>query len=170
MFSFLQTTFPTLDIHLILQLIGIAGFMSYMAGFAALQSGFMNGNGPAYALTNVVGASLVLISLASTFNLASLLIQLSWIVIGCYGLARYKRAKTPQFKSRRAPVSEMGQTAGMAHSSLGGKEAPQWLVAPAPNPHPNATRITPSSQTAFRKQRSSAQMSLPISTPQPSAS
>lgn len=89
MLTTLQTTFPTLDIPTILQVIGVAGFLSYMAGFAALQLGYLDGNGPLYALSNVVGAALVLISLTSAFNLASLLIQVSWIIIGCYGLARH---------------------------------------------------------------------------------
>ena len=70
-----------------LQAIGVLGFVAYMASFALLQARVIDGNGPAYCLLNVIAASLVLISLADAFNLASLLTQLSWIVIGLAGLA-----------------------------------------------------------------------------------
>ncbi len=72
----------------VFQLIGIAGFLSYMVGFAALQLGLIDGNGAAYTIANILGAFLVLISLTTAFNLASLLIQVAWIFIGIYGLWR----------------------------------------------------------------------------------
>lgn len=75
----------------VFQLIGIAGFFSYMAGFAALQLGFIDGNGTVYTVSNLLGACLVLISLTTAFNLASLLIQIAWIMIGLYGLWRRLR-------------------------------------------------------------------------------
>lgn len=104
MYALIQSSLPGVDLHVVLQFAGIAGFMSYMGGFAALQMGRLDGNGPVYALTNVTGAVLVLISLASAFNLASMLIQISWIVIGCFGLVRFarrKQAPSPMFVSRR---------------------------------------------------------------------
>ena len=80
-----------------LQLIGCAGFAAYLWVFAAVQFGWMDGNGPLYAAGNVLAASLVAISLLAEFNLASALIQGSWIVIGLTGLAlRF-------FKPSRAP-------------------------------------------------------------------
>ena len=105
MYVLIQSSFPNVDVHMVLQLAGIFGFMSYMGGFAALQLGKLDGNGPVYALTNVTGAILVLISLASAFNFASMLIQISWIIIGCFGLIRFsrkRRAPAPMFVSRRA--------------------------------------------------------------------
>ncbi|PTX54028.1 hypothetical protein C8N43_2833 [Litoreibacter ponti] len=75
------------------QIIGIAGFLAYMAGFAGLQLGLIDGNGTVYIWTNLVGASLVLISLLHAFNLASLLIQVSWIIIGLAGLIRRARVR-----------------------------------------------------------------------------
>lgn len=73
------------------QIIGLAGFLAYMAGFAGLQLGWLDGNGSTYVWTNIIGASLVLISLTHAFNLASALIQISWIVIGVAGLVRRAR-------------------------------------------------------------------------------
>ena len=69
-----------------IQMIGLAGFVGYMAGFAGLQFGIIDGNGKAYSVINIVSATLVLVSLAEQFNLASAMIQISWIIIGIVGL------------------------------------------------------------------------------------
>lgn len=70
------------------QLIGIAGFICYIIGFASLQLGYLDGNSKAYTLWSLAGASLVLTSLIGAFNLASMLIQVSWIIICIVGLIR----------------------------------------------------------------------------------
>lgn len=177
MLTFLQTSFPTLDIPQILQFIGIAGFIAYMTGFAALQMGYLDGNGPSYALTNVIGATLVLISLASAFNLASMLTQVSWIFIGCCGILRYNRRKTPTFKSRRTQdpsphMSETEQTATTTPHSLAGKEGPLWLAKPVVKGRRQKQRLigqpgTPTYATVYRRPKSSAQTRSRISTAQP---
>ena len=77
---------PRADLHLLLQAIGVTGFFFYVGGFAALQMGLLDGNGRTYTVTNILGASLVLISLISAFNIASFLIQVCWILFGLYGL------------------------------------------------------------------------------------
>lgn len=84
------------------QTIGIAGFLAYMAGFAGLQFGFLDGNGRAYIWSNIIGASLVLISLTTAFNLASALIQISWIIIGVSGLMRRSYCEARQSAQLRA--------------------------------------------------------------------
>jgi hypothetical protein len=71
-----------------LQTAGIAGFICYIIGFAGVQLGYIDGNSSTYTLWSLSGASLVLISLLGAFNLASMLIQISWIIIGITGLVR----------------------------------------------------------------------------------
>jgi len=83
-------TYPDL-----LNTIGVIGFLTYITGFQLVQTGHMCGNGIPYALTNVMAASLVLVSLIAAFNLASFLIQVSFIAIGLYGVAR-KLLEAPQ--------------------------------------------------------------------------
>ncbi len=91
----------------VLQAFGVLGFLLYIAGFAALQTGHLDGNGLAYTLCSVSAATCVLISLAGAFNLASLLIQVSWICIGIFGIWRRFRLhpqsteKKAEFISRR---------------------------------------------------------------------
>lgn len=69
-----------------LQAIGIAGFVAYIGAFGSVQFGLLDGNSTTYSLANILAASLVAISLLAEFNLASALIQGSWIVIGFVGL------------------------------------------------------------------------------------
>lgn len=68
--------------------IGLAGFVAYLAGYALLQAGVIDGNAAAYPLINLTAASLVFVSLLQAFNLASALIQVSWILVSIFGLWR----------------------------------------------------------------------------------
>jgi hypothetical protein len=80
------TQFFTHD--LMLQTAGVAGFICYIIGFSGVQLGFIDGNGATYTLWSLAGASLVLTSLLGAFNLGSMLIQISWIVVGTTSLIR----------------------------------------------------------------------------------
>lgn len=66
--------------------VGVAGFVCYIAAFGAVQFGVMDGNRVPFTLLNILAACLVGISLTAEFNLASALIQGSWVVIGMIGL------------------------------------------------------------------------------------
>lgn len=78
--------------------IGVVGFFLYILGFNLVQVGRMCGNGVAYAATNVIAAAFVLISLVNAFNMASFLIQISFIAIGVVGIAR--KAYRNRFENR----------------------------------------------------------------------
>ena len=73
----------------IYEIIGVMGVAVYLGSYAALQLGLLRGQGYAYASLNTLAAALVLISLTDAFNLSSAIIQVSWIVIGVVGIARY---------------------------------------------------------------------------------
>ena len=66
--------------------IGIIGFLGYLTGYSLLQFRLIDGNSTLYSVISVSSATLVLISLSENFNLASALIQTSWIVIGSCGI------------------------------------------------------------------------------------
>lgn len=70
------------------QWIGVVGFAIYMAGFLLVQTGHLDGNGVLFPASKVVAALCVLCSLVDAFNLATLLIQLSFVVIGSYGVIK----------------------------------------------------------------------------------
>ena len=68
--------------------VGMLGVALYLGSYAALQTGFMRGQGYLYPAINMAAAACVLISLANNFNLSSAIIQISWIVISIVGIAR----------------------------------------------------------------------------------
>lgn len=71
--------------------IGVAGFVTYIISFCLVQTGRLCGNSVAFAVANVVAAAFVLISLVNAFNMASFLIQISFISIGLCGIWRKLR-------------------------------------------------------------------------------
>ncbi len=84
-----------LDASFAFKFLGILGFLLYAVGFAALQLQWIDGNSIAYSCASILAAMLVLVSLTADFNLASALIQIAWIIIGCCGVAR-RLAKSPK--------------------------------------------------------------------------
>lgn len=68
--------------------IGLVGVVLYIAAYAALQLGLVQGSGYTYTVTNLVAALLVLVSLMESFNLSSAIIQITWIAISIFGLSR----------------------------------------------------------------------------------
>lgn len=67
---------------------GMLGVGFYLFSYALLQFGVLRGSGYAYAVMNLMGASLVLFSLTVNFNLPSAIIQIFWILISTVGLVR----------------------------------------------------------------------------------
>jgi CRP-like cAMP-binding protein len=68
--------------------VGMFGVALYLGSYAALQTGFLRGQGYLYPAINMAAAGCVLISLANSFNLSSAIIQISWIGISIVGIAR----------------------------------------------------------------------------------
>lgn len=89
------------------QIVGTIGFLTYMGSYAALQAGWLQGSGTGYTLANLLAALLVLVSLSETFNLPSALIQISWVLISLYGLARIAR----RGRARRTTAKARGHLA-----------------------------------------------------------
>ena len=67
---------------------GYLGVAFYIGSYIGLQTGFIPGVGYLYALCNLTGASLVLISLIHEWNRASAMISVAWIVISLVGITR----------------------------------------------------------------------------------
>lgn len=76
------------EFAVIFDAIGVLGFLFYIGGFALLQIGRISGDGLLYPLSNIFGATFVLVSMLAGFNLASFLISVTYILIGAYGICR----------------------------------------------------------------------------------
>ena len=79
----MQFAAPTLP-----DLIGLVGVAMILAAYFALQSGRASSEDWRFSAINAAGAALILISLAFAFNLASFVIELSWLAISLFGLWR----------------------------------------------------------------------------------
>ena len=63
------------------EVVGVLGFLSYVATYSALTLRWIDSRGTTYFLCNLCSASLVLSGLTASFNLASALIHCFWICI-----------------------------------------------------------------------------------------
>jgi len=84
----LNTATSTTTKLTVFEISGLLGVAVYVSIYAALQLGQIDGNSLRYTLLNGTAASLVLISLWQDFNLASALIQITWISISVVGICR----------------------------------------------------------------------------------
>lgn len=78
-----------MDILTIYDASGILGSIIFLGAYAALQLGYLRGQGYAYAALNALGASFVLISIIQDFNLGATILQCAWIIISVVGITRY---------------------------------------------------------------------------------
>lgn len=73
---------------MVFDVIGLAGVFLILSAYFLVQSGRINPGELRYPGMNLAGAILILISLTNTFNLASFVIEIAWIGISLYGIAR----------------------------------------------------------------------------------
>jgi paired small multidrug resistance pump len=73
---------------------GYIGVVLVLLAFLLLQAHKLHGNGLVYQLMNVLGAIGVMLSLLfGVFNLPAFIMQLAWLVIGIFGIARGMRVR-----------------------------------------------------------------------------
>ena len=71
--------------------VGIAGTMMVLGAFFLLQAGKVSGTGLPYQLLNLFGAGGVLVSLLGQFNVSVFVLEVVWMAISVYGIARTLR-------------------------------------------------------------------------------
>lgn len=65
---------------------GIVGTLLVLLAFFLLQARKLHGNGAIYQLLNAFGAAAIIVSLVYEFNLASMVLEIAWMLISIYGL------------------------------------------------------------------------------------
>ena len=70
----------------IFEIIGIIGFALYVLNYMLLTLRYLNGHNLSYFVLNLAAAAFVLVGLIGSFNLASALIQVFWVVISFVGI------------------------------------------------------------------------------------
>jgi len=80
---------------------GYLGVALVLLAFFLLQDRRLQGNGWVYQSMNVLGAVGVMLSLLfGSFNLSAFIMQVAWLLIGCYGIVRGIRQRR---EARRLP-------------------------------------------------------------------
>ncbi|GAB1595787.1 CBU_0592 family membrane protein [Lysobacter claricitrinus] len=76
--------------------VGLGGTLAILIAFALLQSRRLSGTGITYQLLNLFGAAGILVSLVGGFNLSVFLLELAWVAVSGYGIARSLRERRAQ--------------------------------------------------------------------------
>lgn len=84
--------------------IGIGGVMLILLAYLVLQTGRIRGNGLAYQLMNLIGASAVLLSLVYKPNFSAIVMESAWIAISIYGIVRGLRGDAPKSGITPPPI------------------------------------------------------------------
>lgn len=76
---------------------GLAGVFLILVAYVAAAMGRLDANRPISLLANLVGASLVLLSLTEDFNLSATVMESIWALTAAFGLVRWalRRRKPP---------------------------------------------------------------------------
>lgn len=74
--------------HDAVNVIGVTGVVLVLVAYLLLQIDRMSQDGIFYSLFNFVGSILILYSLFFFWNLASFVIEISWLIISTYGLVK----------------------------------------------------------------------------------
>jgi hypothetical protein len=73
--------------------IGLLGVSLILLAYFLLQIEKLSSDQLAYPVLNLGGALFILVSLTHTFNLASFVIEVCWIAISIYGIAKILRRR-----------------------------------------------------------------------------
>ena len=70
-------------------LLGNVGVVLVLVAYLLVQLERVSAIQPPYLIANGLGAFFILVSLVNEFNLSAFAIEVAWLVISIYGLARY---------------------------------------------------------------------------------
>jgi hypothetical protein len=72
---------------------GTLGVILILAAYFLLQTERLGAASLLYSGANLIGATLIAISLLFDFNLSAFIIEVCWMAISLYGIARYWRSR-----------------------------------------------------------------------------
>jgi len=76
----------------VLDLVGITGVVILVIAYLLLQINKLPSSSLTYSFLNLLGASLIIVSLAVDFNLSAFLMEAFWVLISLIGIFRHLRA------------------------------------------------------------------------------
>jgi paired small multidrug resistance pump len=76
--------------------VGFSGAIAILLAYFFLQAKRMSADGLIYSLLNLVGALLILFSLASAWNSTAVFIEIIWVGISLYGIFKWYKTSYAQ--------------------------------------------------------------------------
>ena len=83
----------SLDIHFISDIVGIIGVGLVIMAFFLIQLEKITSSSSIYLYSNFFGSIMLLFSLYYHWNLASVIIEILWLLISTYGIVKFKTRK-----------------------------------------------------------------------------
>jgi len=72
---------------------GTVGAVIVMVAYFATQAGSLKADDPRFAIANLLGAALIMVSFIAAWNLPAFIMEVFWVLISIYGLARFYRTR-----------------------------------------------------------------------------
>ena len=69
-------------------LVGNVGVVLVLGVYLLIQTDRLDARSKSYSLFNALGAGFITVSLLVDFNLSAFIVEIAWLVISLYGLAR----------------------------------------------------------------------------------
>lgn len=86
-------------------IMGLIGVAIYITNYFLLQASIIHGRGYLYPSLVMIAATFVLISVTTSFNLSSLVIQVAYILISLFGITRfYLRSRQIEFSTEELAI------------------------------------------------------------------
>lgn len=83
-----------MSVSLLANIVGMVGTSLIVAAYLLMQLNKLDPKGMNFNLINLIGAILLLISLMVHFNLASVVIEVFWIIASVIGIVNIMRSKS----------------------------------------------------------------------------
>lgn len=93
LFSYLIKMEHFLSTLSISDLIGILGVIIIIIAYILLQLEKMDPKGLSFSLLNTIGAFFIIVSLVYDWNLASFIMEFTWMIVSFYGIWKYYKDK-----------------------------------------------------------------------------
>lgn len=79
--------------HGLYDILGVTGSLIIIVAYFATQQGWVHASDWRFPFANLIGAALILVSLMVAWNLAAFVMEIFWLAISIYGLARCASAR-----------------------------------------------------------------------------
>jgi len=78
----------------LIDFLGNIGVLILMVAYLMLQLNRLSSSGLLYSLLNLLGATLIIVSLVADFNLSAFVMEVFWVLISLVGIIRHFSLRT----------------------------------------------------------------------------